>query len=177
MSSPNEARGRSTSRSSRSVGSHGKYEIAPLGKGAMGTVYLAHDTILERDVALKVMVAQIADDPELKAALRARGQGRREDDPPERGERLRPRRHTDGSPFIVMELLKGQDLHKRCARRRRSPWSGRSTSSCRCSRPRPRPQGRHRPPRHQARQHLHQRRRHGEDHGLRRGAHSRPASR
>jgi serine/threonine protein kinase len=45
----------------------GKYEILkPLGKGAMGIVYLAHDTILERDVALKVMVAAIADDPELK---------------------------------------------------------------------------------------------------------------
>jgi serine/threonine protein kinase len=30
----------------------GKYEILkPLGKGAMGMVYLAHDTILERDVA------------------------------------------------------------------------------------------------------------------------------
>ena len=44
----------------------GKYDILkPLGKGAMGMVYLAHDTILERDVALKVMVAQIADDPEL----------------------------------------------------------------------------------------------------------------
>ena len=66
----------------------GKYDIVkPLGKGAMGMVYLAHDTVLERDVALKVMVAQIADDPELKTALRARGQGRREDDPPERGER------------------------------------------------------------------------------------------
>jgi hypothetical protein len=29
------------------------------------TPVVAHDTILERDVALKVMVAQIADDPEL----------------------------------------------------------------------------------------------------------------
>jgi hypothetical protein len=44
----------------------GKYEIVrSIGKGAMGMVYLAHDTVLERDVALKVMVAQIADDPEL----------------------------------------------------------------------------------------------------------------
>ena len=74
-----------TTRTSRSLkeltGRIGKYEIVrPLGKGAMGQVYLAHDTVLDRDVALKVMVAQIADDPELKQPLRARGQGRREDD-------------------------------------------------------------------------------------------------
>ena len=46
----------------------------------MGMVYLAHDTILERDVALKVMVSQIADDPELNQRFDARGQGRGEDD-------------------------------------------------------------------------------------------------
>ena len=50
------------------TGRIGKYEIVrPLGKGAMGQVYLAHDTMLDRDVALKVMAAQIADDPELKS--------------------------------------------------------------------------------------------------------------
>ena len=46
-----------------------KYQITgKLGKGAMGQVYKAHDTVLERDVALKVMAAQIADDVELIAA-------------------------------------------------------------------------------------------------------------
>ena len=57
----------------------------------MGMVYLAHDTMLERDVALKVMVANIADDPELKQRFEREAKARGEDDPPQRGDGLRPR--------------------------------------------------------------------------------------
>jgi serine/threonine-protein kinase len=43
----------------------GHYEvIAPLGKGGMGEVYRARDTRLNRDVALKVLPAAFAADPE-----------------------------------------------------------------------------------------------------------------
>ena len=49
------------------TGRIGKYDIIkPLGKGAMGIVYLAKDSMLDREVALKVMVSNIADDPDLK---------------------------------------------------------------------------------------------------------------
>src|SRR5512143_1364085 len=91
----------------------GKYEIVSLlGKGAMGQVYVAHDVKLDRDVALKVMVAQIADDPELKNRFEREAQLV--------GKMAHPNLvtvfdfdyHTDGSPYIAMELLKGQDLHK-----------------------------------------------------------------
>jgi serine/threonine-protein kinase len=91
----------------------GKYEIQrPLGKGAMGQVYLAHDTMLDRDVALKVMVAQIADDPELKARFEREARAVAKMTHPNVVMVFDLGNHTDGSPFIAMELLKGQDLQK-----------------------------------------------------------------
>jgi serine/threonine-protein kinase len=94
----------------------GKYDIVkPLGKGAMGMVYLAHDTVLERDVALKVMVAQIADDPELKQRFEREAKAVAKMTHPNVVNVFDLGSHTDGSPFIAMELLKGQDLQKACA--------------------------------------------------------------
>jgi len=91
----------------------GKYEIQrALGKGAMGQVYLARDTVLERDVALKVMVAQIADDPELKTRFEREAKAVAKMTHPNVVAVFDLGNHTDGSPFIAMELLKGQDLQK-----------------------------------------------------------------
>ena len=91
----------------------GKYDIVkPLGKGAMGVVYLAHDTILERDVALKVMVATIADDPELKQRFEREAKAVARMTHPNVVNVFDLGSHTDGSPYIAMELLKGQDLQK-----------------------------------------------------------------
>jgi serine/threonine protein kinase len=91
----------------------GKYDIIkPLGKGAMGIVYLAHDTILERDVALKVMVAAIADDPELKTRFEREAKAVARMTHPNVVNVFDLGSHTDGSPFIAMELLKGMDLQK-----------------------------------------------------------------
>jgi serine/threonine-protein kinase len=94
------------------TGRIGKYEILrPLGRGAMGMVYLAHDTILERDVALKVMVAQIASDPELKGRFEREAKAVAKMTHPNVVMVFDLGYHTDGSPFIAMELLKGEDLH------------------------------------------------------------------
>jgi serine/threonine protein kinase len=70
----------------------GPYEItAPLGAGGMGEVYRARDTKLQRDVAIKVLPAEVARDEE------------RLDD-------------ADGKPFLVLELVPGEGLAQRLKR-------------------------------------------------------------
>ncbi len=45
----------------------GPYEIqSPLGEDVMGEVYKATDTRLDRTVAIKVLLAHVADDPDLR---------------------------------------------------------------------------------------------------------------
>src|SRR5688572_4515648 len=91
----------------------GKYDILrPLGKGAMGMVYLAHDTVLERDVALKVMVSQIADDPGTTERFTREAKAVAKMTHPNVVTVFDLGSHTDGSPFIAMELLKGHDLQR-----------------------------------------------------------------
>src|SRR5690242_645892 len=93
----------------------GPYEIlAPLGAGGMGEVYRARDTRLGRDVALKVLPAVLASDPERMGSF-------------EREARvLASLNHTniatlhglqdsDGVRGLVMELVEGPTLAERIA--------------------------------------------------------------
>jgi eukaryotic-like serine/threonine-protein kinase len=91
----------------------GKYQVLKLlGKGAMGQVFLARDTMLDRDVALKVMVSNIADDPELKARFQREAKAVARMNHPNVVNVFDLGYHTDGSPYMAMELLKGDDLQK-----------------------------------------------------------------
>lgn len=94
----------------------GPYEIlAPLGAGGMGEVYLARDTRLDRDVAIKVLPVDIAADPLRKQRFlrEARSASALSQSNicviHEVGET------DDGSLFIVMEYIEGQTLKARLA--------------------------------------------------------------
>ena len=89
----------------------GKYDVVrPLGKGAMGVVYHAHDSLLDRDVALKVMLRQFAADPEQKHRFEREARAVAKLMHPNVVLVFDLGYHTDRSPYIAMELLKGQDL-------------------------------------------------------------------
>jgi tetratricopeptide (TPR) repeat protein len=91
----------------------GRYEIVEkLGRGAMGVIYHAYDPMLDRDVALKVMAPQIADDPDQKARFEREARAVARIVHPNVLTVFDLGYHHDGSPYIAMELLKGKDLLK-----------------------------------------------------------------
>src|SRR5215471_7741743 len=98
----------------------GPYEIqAPLGAGGMGEVYRARDPRLGRDVAIKVLPADVAADP---ARLSRFAQEARVVAALSHPNILAIFDVSSGSPpFLVTELLEGETLRARIARGRMSP--------------------------------------------------------
>jgi serine/threonine-protein kinase len=91
----------------------GSYTIlSPLGAGGMGEVYRAHDTKLGRDVAVKVLPREVADEPGRRTQLLREARAAASLNHPnictiyEVGE-------ADGRAYIAMEVIEGQPLSRR----------------------------------------------------------------
>jgi eukaryotic-like serine/threonine-protein kinase len=90
--------------------------IELLGSGGMAEVYLAHDAVLDRDVALKVLSRRYADDDEVIERFRSEARSAAALSHPnivsiyDRGET------EDGTYYIVMEYVAGGILSERILR-------------------------------------------------------------
>ena len=94
----------------------GPYEIiAPLGVGGMGEVYRARDTKLGRDVALKVLPAAFATDPERMARFRREAQVLASLNHPHIGA-IYGFEDSGNTHALVMELIEGPTLADRIVR-------------------------------------------------------------
>jgi serine/threonine protein kinase len=94
----------------------GPYEIqSPLGAGGMGEVYRARDTRLERDVAVKVLPANLSSDPDLRQRLDREAKAVSKLSHPHICT-LHDIGHQDGVDFLVMELVEGETLEHRLAK-------------------------------------------------------------
>jgi len=94
----------------------GPYEvIAPLGAGGMGEVYRARDTRLDREVAIKVLRANLSSDNSLKQRLEREARAVSKLSHPHICT-LHDIGHQDGVDFLVMEYLDGETLEQRLIR-------------------------------------------------------------
>src|SRR3954465_3898101 len=100
---------------------NGRYRLdAPVGTGGMSTVYRAFDTLLERQVAIKLMHRDIAGDPDQLERFRREARAVAQLNHPhvvgviDAGE-------DDGMPYIVFEYVEGETLKDRIRRHGRLP--------------------------------------------------------
>jgi Tol biopolymer transport system component len=94
----------------------GPYEIVgPLGAGGMGEVYRAHDTRLDRDVAIKVLSGHFVSDPNLKERFEREARTISQLSHPNICS-LYDVGSQDGADYLVMECLEGETLADRILR-------------------------------------------------------------
>jgi serine/threonine protein kinase len=103
------------------MASVGKYQlIEELGRGSMGTVHVARDAVLEREVALKTIRTGLGVDPEIRERFYREARTCAKLTHPsivtiyEMGD-------DNGTAFIAMELLKGSDFRRHIDRKTSLP--------------------------------------------------------
>jgi eukaryotic-like serine/threonine-protein kinase len=94
----------------------GHYQItAALGAGGMGEVYRATDMTLGREVAIKVLPADVASDPERLARFRREARVLASLNHPNIAA-IHGFEEVDGTAFLTLELVEGEDLAERLRR-------------------------------------------------------------
>ena len=94
----------------------GPYEIiSALGAGGMGEVYRARDTKLNRDVAIKVLLASVASDPDRLARFSREAQVLASLNHPNIAH-IHGLEDANGVTALILELVEGDDLSQRIAR-------------------------------------------------------------
>src|SRR3712207_2703689 len=86
-----------------------------LGGGGMARVYLAHDNVLDRDVALKVMREYFADDEGFVERFRREAKNAASLAHPSIVQVYDQGRSEDGTYYIAMEYVPGGTLKERMA--------------------------------------------------------------
>jgi serine/threonine protein kinase len=89
----------------------GRYEVrAEIGRGGMSTIYAAHDPVFNRDVAIKVLPAELLHDPSFRTRFEREAKTVASLEHPaivpvyDFGE-------TNGQPYLVMRLMSGGSLN------------------------------------------------------------------
>src|SRR6185503_995451 len=90
--------------------------IRLLGRGGMGEVYLAEDTSLDRQVALKVLSPLLASDPQYVQRFRREARAASSLSHPQVCVIHEVGEAEDGCPFMAMELVEGESLESRLLR-------------------------------------------------------------
>ncbi len=88
---------------------------AAIGAGGMGEVYRATDTKLGREVAIKVLPAEVASDPERLARFKREAQLLASLNHPNVAA-IHGLEEAEGKPFLVLELVEGEELAERLKR-------------------------------------------------------------
>lgn len=94
----------------------GRYQLQEkLGQGGMGVVYRAFDSVLERTVALKLVLSTEGIEPELRERLfrEARAAGNLKH---KNIVTIYDLGEQEGRPYLAMEYLEGEDLQRRLRR-------------------------------------------------------------